>query len=232
MDTRKSIVKKGKPVIFGLVILLLVTISVLSINRLVFPINKLYNKIGYKNISKKRLPISEGSTVSFLNKQFPTTMTGGNHTTAEARTTDASKNLGAMDAMIDESELFLKPEEIFQLSTPIPFEENLKNPCFKVNIQYKCSANNNRNRRNCMKLTENMGIKTVCLPYFILIGFTKCGTTDICKWLDIHQDVRRSKYKEMHYWDNIRKTNLFSDYILQGFRAISAEINEQSEYNY
>ncbi|KAJ8024167.1 Carbohydrate sulfotransferase 15 [Holothuria leucospilota] len=45
----------------------------------------------------------------------------------------------------------------------------------------------------------------LCLPYFYLLGFPKCGTTDLWDKINNHPQVARTRVKETHFWRD-RKT--------------------------
>ncbi|KAK9810890.1 hypothetical protein WJX73_005645 [Symbiochloris irregularis] len=67
--------------------------------------------------------------------------------------------------------------DIFEQLTP--FEPSLRNPCF--------------HNRTTGALR--------CLPYFSIIGVSKCGTTDLYKKLLVHRSIIDSKNKGPHFWD-------------------------------
>ena len=48
-----------------------------------------------------------------------------------------------------------------------------------------------------------------CLPYFYLLGVTKCGTGSFFRNIRQHPDIYYGRVKEMHYWDYINKSKLF-----------------------
>ncbi|KAK2148697.1 hypothetical protein LSH36_487g05051 [Paralvinella palmiformis] len=51
---------------------------------------------------------------------------------------------------------------------------------------------------------EGRGWRIRCFPYFFLIGFTKCGTTDFFAALSFLPEFIRSMIKEPHYWHKYR----------------------------
>ena len=62
------------------------------------------------------------------------------------------------------------------------------------------------------------GMATVrlrCLPYFMLIGFPKCGTTDFAEKIRNHPDISWGVKKELYWWDHFRieVNSSLSDYI-------------------
>ncbi|KAK2140175.1 hypothetical protein LSH36_1456g00002 [Paralvinella palmiformis] len=54
--------------------------------------------------------------------------------------------------------------------------------------------------------SENLGWRMRCFPYFFLIGFTKCGTTDLFTALSYIPDVIRPLTKEPRFWQKFRFT--------------------------
>ncbi|KAK2141411.1 hypothetical protein LSH36_1105g00039 [Paralvinella palmiformis] len=57
------------------------------------------------------------------------------------------------------------------------------------------------------KNSENLGWRIRCFPYFFLIGFTKCGTTDLFGALSHIPDFIRPLTKEPEYWEKYRLTD-------------------------
>ena len=73
---------------------------------------------------------------------------------------------------------FLPPEE--------EFLKEFKNPCWKGQ--------------------DISGRRTLfCLPYFFIIGFTKCGTTDLFAMLKSHYLIWSRATKETHFFDRTRR---------------------------
>lgn len=75
----------------------------------------------------------------------------------------------------------------------IQFNKSYKNPCFYQTVRYE--VNNEvigRERR------------LRCLPYFFIIGFPKCGTSDLWNRLALHPDVVVRHEKESFYLDDKR----------------------------
>ena len=78
---------------------------------------------------------------------------------------------------------FGRLEDIFCLRLP-PFLPNLTNPCF-------------------YDIDENMKTKMRCLPYFYILGQSKCGTTDLHGRMMYHPLIRNNKGvigKEATFW--------------------------------
>lgn len=48
-----------------------------------------------------------------------------------------------------------------------------------------------------------------CLPYFLVIGFPKCGTTDLFERMKHHPEFIPSKMKELHWLSRYRFMPLF-----------------------
>ena len=57
------------------------------------------------------------------------------------------------------------------------------------------------------KKSENLGWRIRCFPYFFLIGFTKCGTTDLFAALSHVPDIIRPFAKEAEFWQKYRLTD-------------------------
>ena len=49
--------------------------------------------------------------------------------------------------------------------------------------------------------------KLLCLPYFYLAGFPKCGTTDLYAHITQHHQIIPTKVKEPHWWTRKRFTS-------------------------
>ena len=148
------------------------------------------------------------------------------------RTTHQNNDAPGSTNIISKSKLNLKAEEIFQLEAPLPFLPGYKNPCFRVKVDLDCQTNLTT-PASCQNASSRIGMTRIaCLPYFFLIGFPKCGTTDLCQWLHKHQDIRKPKQKELHFWDNLKRIHLFSGYVLAGFSSLSTEINRRIRQNF
>lgn len=108
-------------------------------------------------------------------------------------------------------------ENIFK-RTPHMFHNCMKNPCFYQ--RYWVTIENER--KNVKRLR--------CLPYFYIIGFPKCGTTDLWERLIRHPQIVAKHKKESHYIDDKRfiKQWTFEDY-LKYFSYTSNEIAKQCE---
>ncbi|KAL5270538.1 hypothetical protein ACHWQZ_G001293 [Mnemiopsis leidyi] len=79
------------------------------------------------------------------------------------------------------------PEDMFTFLPPKKeFLKEFRNPCWK-----------GRDLDNEEKL--------FCIPYFYIIGFTKCGTTDLFAILKNHTHVSSRAGKETHYFDRLRR---------------------------
>ena len=79
------------------------------------------------------------------------------------------------------------PDDMFEFSPPEKeFLSEFKNPCWK--------GKDNLGRENLF-----------CLPYFFIIGFTKCGTTDLTYILRKHPLISPRAGKETHFFDRRRR---------------------------
>ena len=52
--------------------------------------------------------------------------------------------------------------------------------------------------RNPCRRNNGTQLGLACLPYFYLVGFPKCGTTDLYWRLGQHPDIVRSQFKELN----------------------------------
>ena len=52
-----------------------------------------------------------------------------------------------------------------------------------------------------------------CLPYFLIVGQPKCGTTDVYRKIVKHPDVINPPIKELHWWSRNRQGRAPSDVI-------------------
>lgn len=98
--------------------------------------------------------------------------------------------------------MFQNPCWYEELHTPDPYENN-------TYIPFSPSA-----KRMLAKLTEhwvdefdvgrNLS-RLRCLPYFLIIGQPKCGTTDLFWKISKHPDVETPPIKELHWWSRSRQ---------------------------
>ena len=80
------------------------------------------------------------------------------------------------------------PEDMFKFLPPEhEFLKEFKNPCWK--------GKDTVGRENLF-----------CFPYFFIIGFTKCGTTDLFAILKSHILISTRASKETHYFDRRRRS--------------------------
>ncbi|KAL5268307.1 hypothetical protein ACHWQZ_G002238 [Mnemiopsis leidyi] len=79
------------------------------------------------------------------------------------------------------------PDDMFKFLPPEKeFLSEFKNPCWKGK--------------------DNLGREQLfCLPYFFIIGFTKCGTTDLFAILLAHPLISSRARKETHFFDRRRR---------------------------
>ncbi|XP_070184115.1 uncharacterized protein [Littorina saxatilis] len=50
-----------------------------------------------------------------------------------------------------------------------------------------------------------------CLPYFYIVGVSKCGTGDLYRRIRHHPDMMKGTLKEYHWWDRGRFGDVYSD---------------------
>ena len=75
--------------------------------------------------------------------------------------------------------------------------------------------------------TRQTSLSLSCLPYFFLIGFPKCGTTEICQLLKQHPKFTGRQVKECHILLNSEHLDKqFEDVYLNGYlRPATLEIS-------
>ena len=49
-----------------------------------------------------------------------------------------------------------------------------------------------------------------CHPYFLVAGFTKCGTTDLYEVLSLHPQVSPANIKEPFWWNRQHQFSMYS----------------------
>ena len=120
---------------------------------------------------------------------------------------------------------FANPWSIVNFTIPTPLD-GFKSPCIPMStilrsqspnpwsefIRYAKNDDESRyfkkvfyqkdNDLNITNSTENL----LCLPYFVLIGFPKCGTTDLWYRLTQHMSIFGPSRKEAHWFDFRHKT--------------------------
>ena len=83
------------------------------------------------------------------------------------------------------------PADIFRVVPP-SFLPGYKNPCWAA--------------------PSGGGVAAVrCLPYFHIIGVSKCGTTDLYRRLALHPHVAPSRNKGPHFWDEKHSADWYVD---------------------
>lgn len=59
-----------------------------------------------------------------------------------------------------------------------------------------------------------------CLPYFHILGVSKCGTTDLYRRLSVHNNIVRSLNKGPHFWDEKHSFKWYLDIYQRGAQEI------------
>ena len=64
--------------------------------------------------------------------------------------------------------------------------------------------------------------RVMCLPYFMLLGVAKCGTTDLHNKLLLHPQIEAARVKETHWYNRGRlgKSNVMIKMIKKKFHAL------------
>ncbi|KAJ8033486.1 Carbohydrate sulfotransferase 15 [Holothuria leucospilota] len=102
----------------------------------------------------------------------------------ETRTPQSTNNLRSLPTT-----LYKLASNIFD-TVPKEFLQQFKNPCWYDK------------RRELL-----------CLPYFYILGFPKCGTTDIWDKIHHHPEVEKTAIKEPHFWrGDSSATTIISNY--------------------
>ncbi|KAL5250998.1 hypothetical protein ACHWQZ_G016657 [Mnemiopsis leidyi] len=92
-----------------------------------------------------------------------------------------------MEELLKKEVAIENSKEMFEFLPPKDeFLKEFKNPCWKGNDDFD---------------RENL----FCLPYFFIIGFTKCGTTDLFAILKSHSLISSRASKETHFFDRRRR---------------------------
>ncbi len=106
-----------------------------------------------------------------------------------------------------------------------PFLEKYRNPCWKESLEasgdlYAMNPYPIDQKPKYQVLKEKWtkqiqgghAWRLRCLPYFLILGQPKSGTTDLYRKILLHPDVTSSAMKEPHWWTRRRylpcKTNL------------------------
>ncbi|XP_062505208.1 carbohydrate sulfotransferase 15-like isoform X2 [Corticium candelabrum] len=101
------------------------------------------------------------------------------------------------------------------------YNESIKNPCWWVNTTFQYNFGKSYYSKKFMYAYTNMGVHwsyekletlllqkkaptLLCLPYFLLIGMPKCGTTDLYRRIVQHPQVIAPASKEPHWWSKRR----------------------------
>ena len=103
----------------------------------------------------------------------------------------------------------------------VPFDKRFKNPCWyeslddpnpyegNVYTSYSPSARQVLHRLSAQledKFFDELKPKRLrCLPYFLIIGQPKCGTTDLFWKIAKHSDILTPPIKELHWWSRNRQ---------------------------
>ena len=106
-----------------------------------------------------------------------------------------------------------------------PFDKRFKNPCWYEPVEdpapyeenvfttYSSSArlvlNDLASRLEDIFFEEDSPKRLRCLPYFLMIGQPKCGSTDLFWKIAKHGDVLAPPIKELHWWSRNRQGSLY-----------------------
>ncbi|CAH1772384.1 unnamed protein product [Owenia fusiformis] len=128
-----------------------------------------------------------------------------------------------ISSVITEQEMFDRqmriPTPILDINPPSEFLQESKNPCWIGNIfesdTNPCTEDNGLCKLYKKLFNQTTNIQTNrlktrspwklrCIPYFYLIGFPKCGTTDLAARISHHPQIL-GRFKEFHFWSKLRK---------------------------
>lgn len=121
----------------------------------------------------------------------------------------------------DKREIWSHPQlDILHNELP-SFLSNFKNPCWyedlrEANVyQFNKYTVISRNIRTTMtelikewatRIAKDRPARRLrCLPYFLIVGQPKCGTTDVYRKIVRHPDVINPPIKELHWWSRNRQ---------------------------
>ncbi|KAL4231189.1 Carbohydrate sulfotransferase 15 [Mactra antiquata] len=106
------------------------------------------------------------------------------------------------------------------------YDKKFKNPCwyelldtptpYKGNIYATISPSAKTVLGRLSELWDNVysddepSYRLRCLPYFMIIGQPKCGTTDLFWKIAKHSDITTPPIKELHWWSRSRQGRRFS----------------------
>ncbi|XP_060570879.1 carbohydrate sulfotransferase 15-like [Ruditapes philippinarum] len=107
------------------------------------------------------------------------------------------------------------------------YDTKFKNPCWYEPLANSRPYENNTYapfspsaKRVLAKMTEHWeeqfdtgnerNSRLRCLPYFLIIGQPKCGTTDLFWKIAQHPDIEAPPIKELHWWSRSRQGRRFS----------------------
>lgn len=60
----------------------------------------------------------------------------------------------------------------------------------------------------------------VCLPYFVMLGFIKCGTTTLHNLVEIHPDFAKPRDKEIFWWTKLHWAKQFPGNVVEVMRYL------------
>eukprot|EP00798_Chlamydomonas_sp_ICE-L_P018180 gene18180-24616_t len=78
---------------------------------------------------------------------------------------------------------------------PKDYDATFKSPCWRVTLLRWRNSESTQLRWRCA------GQQVKCLPYFQILGVSKCGTTDLFHRLTANPDMVDSSWKGPHFWD-------------------------------
>nr|XP_022345100.1 carbohydrate sulfotransferase 15-like isoform X1 [Crassostrea virginica]XP_022345101.1 carbohydrate sulfotransferase 15-like isoform X1 [Crassostrea virginica] len=118
-------------------------------------------------------------------------------------------------------EIWSHPQLDILHTDKINFLSNFKNPCwyeelqepnvYQFNKYIVISRNIRTTMTELMKhwaeriSKEKPARRLRCLPYFLIVGQPKCGTTDVYRKIVKHPDVINPPIKELHWWSRNRQ---------------------------
>ncbi|XP_067651906.1 carbohydrate sulfotransferase 15-like [Haliotis asinina] len=86
----------------------------------------------------------------------------------------------------------------------LEFLPNFKNPCWRESYIPRVTCPIILEFKRLIALIRRSTESLRCLPYFLIIGLPKCGTTDIYKRLNMHPQVALPRVKESFWMERIR----------------------------
>ena len=167
-------------------------------------------------------------------------------TTATPASTPKTESASPRNSSSAISSLWEDPElqsvvAAFRTVVPQKFLEGFKNPCWYIDYQIldgigKMVEILEMHRQNEKMIPQKLAVhsvirgmygrvppgtkKLVCLPYFVMLGFIKCGTTTLHDIIAHHPDFAKPVFKEIFWWTKIHWVKEFPTNVVHIMRYL------------